>query len=104
MLSPLVVNSKPPKISDITKLKICEDIHCQGCPYIVDCPTCMECNWIYRNDYAVRDKTHCFIMQIEVIITMKYELNRIARYGRSDKDDKMIDAIEKLMAFHHSKQ
>lgn len=103
MFSPLVINSKPPKISDVSKLKICEDIHCQGCPYIVDCPTCMGCNWIYRGDYAMRDKTHCFLMQIEVMISMKYELNRIARYGRCDKDDKLIVAIEKLMAFQHSK-
>lgn len=103
MLSPLVMNDKTPEIPDVFQLRICEDIRCQACPYIIDCPTCIGCNWRYRGDYVARDKTHCVLMQIEVMIAMKYELKRIARYGRCNEDDKMIFAIEKLMAFNHSK-
>lgn len=69
MISPLVLGGeKLQSVKDGSFVCIEEfsDSECLACPYTSSCPTCIACNYLYRDDFRHRDNTHCQIMQIEV--------------------------------------
>lgn len=74
MLSPLVIEDD--KINKIRKGLVqytidFSDSRCTTCPYTSNCPTCIGCNFIYRDSLQERDLTHCRIMRTEVRAFLK---------------------------------
>ena len=100
LLSPLVLQGdKLQQIMDglITKASNFADSRCSLCPYRLSCATCLGCNYIYRNEFARRDSTHCKIMQIEVKAYIKKEVQRLKSKSKLDSYDALVvDAIYKL--------
>ena len=77
-----------------------EDSDCAICPYTTACPTCMGCNFLYRNELQKRDKTHCKIMKTEVRAFIKKEILRLKAKGKlSPEDTTEIDSIKKLIKY-----
>ncbi len=101
MLSPLVMDKMllEKMEFDPQNKKMFFDMRCEKCPYIVDCPTCIGCNYRYRGDFGRRDKTHCLLMQIEVLEAMKLETLRMAKARLTKKDIRTIKAIKQLYQY-----
>lgn len=100
MLSPLVLEGE--KLQDIknglqANTECFEDEECSTCPYTTSCPTCMACNYLYRNSLQKRDKTHCAIMKAEVRAFIRKEICRLkAKKDLTPEDATLIDSIKKL--------
>lgn len=108
ILSPLVLEGtkleqiKGGVLSDTTDFS---DKDCEGCPYVSSCPTCIACNYLYRNNLTKRDKTHCEIMKLEVKAFIKKEILRLSKKEvLSPKDATEIDSIKKLNDFNKSRE
>ena len=104
MLSPLVLDGdKLRKIRDgILSTATFEYNECQDCPFRTACPTCLACNYLYRNSFEVRDSTHCRIMKIEVFAFMKMEIERLSKKAiLTPNDATEIDAIHKLRQYYN---
>lgn len=106
ILSPLVLKGeklqqiKNGLISQITDFS---DINCETCPYTTSCPTCIACNFLYRNNLQNRDKTHCKIMKMEVKAFIKKEVLRLtAKEHLTPEDALEIDSIKKLVNYNNS--
>ncbi len=103
MLSPLVV--KEDRLEPIRKGLVQEttdfsDSRCADCPYTSNCPTCIGCNFIYRNSLQERDLTHCRIMRTEVRSYLKKELKRLkAKTNLTSEDATVIDAIKLIYEY-----
>ncbi len=102
ILSPLVLEGE--KLSAIQSGAFKQDqkwgdTRCYTCPFAESCSTCIASNYVYRNDFCHRDRTHCIAMQLEVQSYMKY---RIAALKKKEvltpKDASEVDAIK---ALHH---
>lgn len=79
------------------------DPECSTCPYVVSCPTCMACNYLYRSQLQKRDKTHCKIMKAEVKAYLKKEVMRLtAKKDLTPQDATEIDNIVKLIEYKKS--
>ena len=106
MLSPLVMDKTllEKMEFDPQNKKMFFDMRCEECPYIVDCPTCIGCNYRYRGEFWRRDKTHCLLMQIEVLEAMKLEILRLKKTGFTKKDIQTIQAIKKLYQYINKKR
>lgn len=73
------------------------DSDCDNCPFTSSCPTCIACNYIYRNKLQKRDKTHCKLMQIEVKAFIKKEVLRLKSTNVFTSNDAVkIDSIRKI--------
>lgn len=103
LLSPLVVKGekleaiKQDILNEETNLA---DTNCDKCIYSSSCPTCLGCNFLYRDDFAIRDMTHCKIMKIEVRAFIKKEFLRLNNKEIIDaKDVSLIDSLVKLRNF-----
>lgn len=103
ILSPLVlVGNKLQEIKNglIAKTTDFSDTDCAHCPYSSSCPTCIGCNYIYRDKLQKRDKTHCQIMKTEVRACIKKEVLRLkAQKYISPEDATEIDSIQKLIEY-----
>lgn len=103
ILSPLVLEGeKLQEVKDglISKTTDFSDMDCSTCPYTSSCPTCIACNFLYRNRLQSRDKTHCRIMKIEVKAFIKKEVLRLkAKEQLSPEDATEIDSIKKLIDY-----
>lgn len=76
------------------------DAMCLGCPYNTSCPTCIACNYNYRDTMQQRDKTHCAIMKAEVQMCIKKEVMRLSmKQEITSADAKEIKAIKKIFDF-----
>ena len=106
MLSPLVLDAALLKKMELDPQneKMFSDERCESCPYTVDCPTCIGCNYRYRGEFWRRDKTHCLLMQIEVLEAMKLEILRLKKTGFTKKDIQTIQAIKKLYQYINKKR
>lgn len=97
ILSPLVISGE--KLDRIKKFELentsdFSEQRCFKCPFTTSCPTCLACNFLYRNSFSKRDRTHCEIMRIEVQAFMKKEIERIkCKKVLSHKDKEILDAI-----------
>lgn len=106
LLSPLVIEGQ--KIEEIRHNVLNEntclaDSRCDACPYSSSCPTCLACNYLYRENFALRDKTHCEIMKIEVRAFIKKEFLRLKDKQILDGNDaSLIDSLVKLRNFINS--
>ena len=101
ILSPLVLEGEKLEriraglVDDTTDFS---DNDCERCPYVSSCPTCIACNYLYRNNLTKRDKTHCEIMKLEVKAFIKKEVLRLSKKDNlSSKDAIVIDSIKKLI-------
>ena len=103
ILSPLVLEGEKLKAvrhGAFEHTKDFSDNKCVNCPYISSCPTCIACNYIYRNGFHVRDITHCKIMKTEVKAYIKKEVIRLkAKDKLTPEDASEIDSIRKLVEF-----
>lgn len=101
ILSPLVLTGeKLQKIKSglISQTTDFSDLDCQNCPYTTTCPTCIACNFLYRDGLQNRDRTHCQIMKLEVKAFIKKEVQRLtAKELLTPEDATEIDAIKKLL-------
>lgn len=110
ILSPLVLKGeKLKRIEDglLSETKDFADPDCTTCPYSSSCPTCIACNYLYRDRLQKRDKTHCEIMKTEVKAYIKKEVLRLtAKKELTPKDATEIDSIKKLVDYQkaHKKQ
>lgn len=101
ILSPLVLEGQ--KLEQIKKGLLTNttdfsDKDCEQCPYVSSCPTCIACNYLYRNNLTKRDKTHCEIMKLEVKAFIKMEILRLSKKDKlSSKEATEIDSIKKLI-------
>lgn len=101
ILSPLVLQGQ--KLEQIKEGLLANttdfsDKDCERCPYVSSCPTCIACNYLYRNNLTKRDKTHCEIMKLEVKAFIKKEILRLSKKDNlSSKDATVIDSIKKLI-------
>lgn len=106
ILSPLVLEGdklQNVKNGVITKTTDFSDEHCLTCPYRTACPTCIACNYLYRDSIRKRDKTHCLIMKTEVKAFIKKEVLRLlAKDKLSPKDATKVDSIKKLIDYEKS--
>lgn len=106
ILSPLVLEGeKLQKIIDglVVKTTDFSDPECATCPYAASCPTCIACNFIYRDCLQKRDKTHCKIMKTEVKAFIKKEVMRLtAKKVLTPEDATEIDAIKTLVEYESS--
>ena len=100
ILSPLVLEGdKLQKVKDglIADKENGLELDCKDCPYVSSCPTCIACNFLYRNGLGNRDKTHCDIMKLEVKAFIKKEVHRLSEKEQLTSDDAHeIDSIRKL--------
>lgn len=102
LLSPLVLKGN--KLQEvcsglITEKTIFADTKCRKCPYTTSCPTCIGCNFLYRDALNIRDNTHCDIMKTEVKAFIKMEVLRLkAKNTITSEDASEIDAIIKLLS------
>ena len=106
ILSPLVLDGKKlQSIKDGQLLNTSDlaDPNCYLCPFTSSCPTCIACNYLYRDDIKKRDVTHCRIMKTEVKAFIKKEVLRLNSKQRLTPDDAMeIDSIKKLVNWEKS--
>lgn len=80
------------------------DPKCKHCPFTTSCPTCIACNFLYRDNLRKRDSTHCKIMLIEVKAFIKKEVLRLSKKITMTPDDAaLIDAIIELNSFFKMK-
>lgn len=97
ILSPLVIDGdKLQRIKDgeLENTADFSDKSCCNCPFSTTCPTCLACNFLYRDSFTKRDRTHCEIMKIEVQAYMKKEILRLkSKEVLSSKDRKIVDSI-----------
>lgn len=103
ILSPLVLEGeKLQAVRDglMEQSKDFSDKECETCPFAYSCPTCVACNYIYRNGPQNRDRTHCEIMKIEVKVFIKKEVLRLTEKEHLNPADATeIDSIEKLVKY-----
>ena len=103
MISPLVLDGeKLQRVQDgvFANIEDFSDSKCLNCPYNASCPTCLACNYLYRDDFRQRDNTHCRIMQVEVQAFVKKEVLRLdAKEILTPEDATEFDAIEKLLDY-----
>ncbi len=103
ILSPLVLSGeKLQKVKNgiLSQTTDLPSIDCQSCPYTTTCPTCVACNFLYRDGLQNRDKTHCQIMKLEVKAFIKKEVQRLtAKKNLTPEDATEIDAIKKLLEY-----
>lgn len=103
ILSPLVLEGeKLQRIKEGVLLETTDftDPNCATCPYALSCPTCMACNYLYRDGFQNRDKTHCKIMKTEVKAFIKKEVMRLSKKKQlTPADATEIDSIKKLIDF-----
>lgn len=103
ILSPLVLeNGKLQSIREglLSRTTDFADPRCENCPYTSSCPTCMACNYLYRDGFQFRDNTHCAIMRTEVKAFIKKEVLRLtAKETLTSEDATEIDSIKKLIDF-----
>ena len=103
ILSPLVLSDK--KLQEVKNglIFLTDDelnFECQSCPYITTCPTCIACNFLYRDGVQNRDKTHCQIMKLEVKAFIKKEVQFLStKEIITPEDATEIDAIKKLLEY-----
>lgn len=108
ILSPLVLEGE--KLQRIKEGLLSEttdfsDPNCATCPYTLSCPTCMACNYLYRDGFQNRDKTHCEIMKTEVRAFIKKEVLRLSKKETLiPADATEIDSIKKLIDFEKAKK
>lgn len=108
ILSPLVLECK--KLEEIRGGLVentidFSDDDCVSCPYVSSCPTCIACNYLYRNNLTKRDKTHCAIMKLEVKAFIKKEVLRLkAKEHLTSRDATEIDSIRKLVEYEKLKK
>lgn len=101
MLSPLVFGGE--KLQAIKKglvssIKDFSDDNCSECPFTSSCPTCIACNYMYRDRIQKRDITHCRIIKLEVKAKIKKEVIRLKAKEQLTPDDAtLIDSINKLV-------
>lgn len=98
MLSPLVLSEEKTleiqRIIKETDSSSYKDQKCAECILKNDCPTCMACNYLSRNDFALRDKTHCSLTRLEVLATCVLQKNRLLSKNDHDEyDAQMANAI-----------
>lgn len=107
ILSPLVLKgSKLQRIKEglVWRTENFADPKCLTCPYTSACPTCIACNYLYRNDLHRRDLTHCRIMKTEVRACIKMEVMRLKHKKEiTSEDATLIDSINKLIEFERCK-
>ena len=107
ILSPLVLRGT--KLACIKKdlVKRTQDFsdsRCNSCPYILSCPSCMACNFLYRGSLQKRDYTHCQIMKKEVRAFIKKEILRLRdKEILSPVDAAEVDALRKIWMFEYKK-
>ncbi len=103
ILSPLVLDGeklKSIKNGLVSNIKDFSDENCSECPFVSYCPTCMGCNYIYRDSIQKRDKTHCEIIKKEVKAQIKKEVLRLkAKEELTPYDATMVDSILKLIDY-----
>ena len=108
ILSPLVLEGeKLQRIKDgvLSETRDFSDHSCATCPYTSSCPTCMACNYLYRDGFQNRDKTHCEIMKTEVRAFIKKEVLRLSKKETlTPADATEIDSIRKLIDFEKSRK
>ena len=108
ILSPLVLEGE--KLQRIKEGVLSETIdfsdpNCATCPYTSPCPTCMACNYLYRDGFQNRDNTHCEIMKTEVRAFIKKEVLRLSKKETlTPADATEIDSIKKLIDFEKSRK
>lgn len=104
ILSPLVLSDK--KLAQVRKgllsINTCyADPECKKCPYTLECPTCIGCNYFYRNGITHRDKTHCKLMKLEVKAYIKMEVERLKSLETlTPEDATLVDSITKLLKYN----
>lgn len=105
ILSPLVlIGEKLQKIKNglISQTTDFSNFDCLTCPYTTTCPTCIACNYLYRDGLRNRDRTHCQIMKLEVKAFIKKEVQRLtAKEELTPEDATEIDAIKKLLEYEY---
>ncbi len=103
ILSPLVLDGDKldiVKSTDIHNREFDTEERCRTCPFVSSCSTCMASNFVYRNDFGKRDKTHCLVMQLEVQAYMKYRTAVLKERKVLTKEDASeVDAIVDLHIF-----
>ena len=103
MLSPLVLEGeKYQSIKDglLLKTKDFSDPNCFRCPFSSSCPTCAASNFLYRDNFGKRDRTHCMIMKTEVKAFIKKEILRLkVKEQLTSEDALVIDSIRRLIDF-----
>lgn len=90
MLSPLVLTES--ELADleaaVTEESEFSDPVCQGCAYISECPSCMGCNFRFRGKKALRDRTHCCLMRLEVRNYLKFRLNQLKAMEKLSEEER----------------
>lgn len=103
ILSPLVLEGdklKTIKDNALTDIIDFSNSNCTACPYSPSCPTCVACNYLYRDGFLNRDKTHCEIMKMEVRAFIKKEVLRLkAKKELTSVDASEVDAIIKIIEY-----
>lgn len=103
ILSPLVLTDEKlhkVKNGQIYQAGANSNSECLSCPYTTTCPTCIACNFLYRDGLQNRDKTHCQIMKLEVKAFIKKEVQRLAAKEKITPEDATeIDAIKQLLEY-----
>lgn len=103
ILSPLVLDGEKLKLIKnglVSNTKDFSDENCSDCPYTSLCPTCMACNFLYRDSIQKRDKTHCRIIKTEIRAQIKKEVMRMkAKEELTPYDATMIDSIRTLIDY-----
>ena len=97
MMSPLVLSKDQLMELDAINMstQVFQDDRCVGCPYISACSTCAGCNYLYRENFARRDFTHCKIQQIEVLVNIRYWVSLINQDSTVGSKE-IVEAICKL--------
>lgn len=103
ILSPLVLKgSKLQRIKEgiVSRTESFADSRCKTCPFTSSCPTCIACNYLYRDCFQKRDSTHCRIMKTEVRACIKKEVVRLKDEKMiTSEDATLIDSIQKLIEY-----
>lgn len=103
LMSPLVLGEDKLELIKYNKIEETEDFAdpmCSDCPYTSNCPTCIGCNLIYRNDIKKRDQTHCKIMRAEVRAFLKAEVRILKEKKVLDSSDaRLIKSIKRIYEY-----
>lgn len=102
ILSPLVIgrNNIQTCLESFNKETNFADNMCLECPFISCCSTCMACNYIYRNSFNRRDRTHCKITKLEIRATIRREVNRLLHKDKlTPYDATLADVIPMLLNY-----
>ena len=103
ILSPLVLEGdKLLRVKEglVTQTEDFSDSDCDECPFALSCPTCIACNYLYRDCLQKRDKTHCKIMKTEVFAYIKKETMRlIDKEVLTSEEATRVDSIRKIVEF-----